>query len=194
MAKTDHHLRSFGMSGHLITDDLREIEKKFSIELGHLPKNGASQTESYYSQFEQEIRAQASEMARQYDLFYCLEQSIRKLIIATLFDKSQSTWWDKDVPEKIRCDVAQRIQREIDSGFSPRSDAEIDYTNFGELSVIITSNWDVFGAIFSSKRAVERIMNSLNLLRGPIAHCSPLADDEIDRLKLTVKDWFRAMS
>ena len=194
MARVNHHLRSFGMSGHLITDDIREIEKKFSIELGHLPKKVSSQTESHYSQFEQEIRAQATEMAQHYELFYCLEQSIRKMIIATLFDKSQSEWWEKDVPEKIRNDVAQRVTREIDSGFSPRSESEIDYTNFGELSVIITSNWDVFGAIFSSKRAVERIMNSLNLLRGPIAHCSPLADDEIDRLKLTVKDWFRAMS
>lgn len=36
-------------------------------------------------------------------------------------------------------------------------------------------------------------MNSLNLLRGPIAHCSPLAEDEVVRLKLTLKDWFRLM-
>jgi hypothetical protein len=65
------------------------------------------------------------------------------------------------------------------------------YTIFGQLSVIITSNWDLFGTIFTSRRAVEKVMASLNMLRGPIAHCCPLADDEVDRLRLAVKDWFR---
>ncbi len=36
-------------------------------------------------------------------------------------------------------------------------------------------------------------MTSLNMLRAPIAHCCPLAEDEIVRLRLTVKDWFRLM-
>ena len=83
------------------------------------------------------------------------------------------------------------IQREIDSGVTRRSDAAIDYTTFGQLSGIITSNWDLFGSIFTSRRAVEKVMASLNTLRGPIAHCCPLADDEIVRLRLAVKDWFR---
>jgi len=152
------------------------------------------ETSTYYPQFDQLIRIQASEMAAHYELFYCLEQAIRQMITSALFDKASSDWWSQTVPPKIANDVDGRMQRERDSGFSLRSDQEIDYTNFGELSVIITSNWDVFGAIFSSKRAVERIMSSLNLLRGPIAHCSPLAPDEVDRLALTVKDWFRSMS
>lgn len=42
-------------------------------------------------------------------------------------------------------------------------------------------------------KAVERVMGNLSVLRGPIAHCSPLADDEVVRLKLTVRDWFRLM-
>jgi len=72
-----------------------------------------------------------------------------------------------------------------------RSDDQIDYTTFGELSVIITSNWDLFGTIFTSRRAVEKVMSSLNLLRGPIAHCCPISEDEVLRLRLAVKDWFR---
>jgi hypothetical protein len=36
-------------------------------------------------------------------------------------------------------------------------------------------------------------MFSLNTLRGPIAHCGLLAEDEVDRLKLSVKDWFRLL-
>ena len=192
MSKVDDHLRSFGMSGFLLTDDLQKVEAKFGVALGHAPP--VSGQSNYYPQFDQEIRAQAAEMAAHYELFYCLEQSIRELIVTALFEKAGAAWWTTTVPPKIVEEVGGRIQREKDSGFSQRSDKEIAYTNFGELSVIITSNWDVFGAIFSSKRGVERIMSSLNLIRGPIAHCSPLAPDEVDRLLLTVKDWFRSMS
>ena len=75
-----------------------------------------------------------------------------------------------------------------------RSEDPIDYINFGELAVIITKNLDVFGAMFRRRRAVENVMSNLNLLRGPIAHCSPMTEDEVDRLHLTVKDWFRIWS
>jgi hypothetical protein len=69
----------------------------------------------------------------------------------------------------------------------------IDYTTFGQLSGIITLNWELFEPILTSRRAVERVMASLNLVRGPIAHCCPIAEDEIERLRLAVKDWFRML-
>jgi hypothetical protein len=195
MPKPSDQIRSFGMSGMLILDELRGLEKRFGFQLGHGGGVGAEQPSAYYPQFEQAVRAEAATMAAHYELFYCLEQSIRKLISDTLQEQAGIDWWKSGkVPTNILTDVNDRIQREIDSGFTRRSESEIDYTTFGELSVIISSNWDYFGAIFSSKRAVERIMSSLNLLRGPIAHCSPLSEDEVDRLFLTVKDWFRSMS
>jgi hypothetical protein len=42
-------------------------------------------------------------------------------------------------------------------------------------------------------KAVEKAVAPLNTLRGPIAHCSPLAQDEVVRLKLAVRAWFRLM-
>ena len=69
----------------------------------------------------------------------------------------------------------------------------MDFTTFGELGEIIKANWDVFGGAFTSQPAVSKVMSSLNTLRGPIAHCSPLAEDEILRLRLSVRDWFRLM-
>ena len=69
----------------------------------------------------------------------------------------------------------------------------LDFTNFGELSQIIEKNWDLFGSILSSVRAVKKVLASLNTLRGPIAHCTPLAEDEVVRLQLSVRDWFRLM-
>ena len=194
-SKLKNHIRAFGMSGYLVTDELRGVEEKYNIDLGHVRSGAEQQEAQYYPQFEQTVRAEAALMSQHYELFYCLETSIRKLIFDTLTDDSGPKWWESDrVSEKIRADVVSRIQREVDSGITRRSDNEIDYTTFGELSVIITGNWEIFGAIFNSRRAVERVMSSLNLLRGPIAHCCPITEDEVDRLNLTVKDWFRTMA
>lgn len=188
------NLRSFGMSCYLVTEELRNIEAKYQIDLGHSASDQPDRATDYYTQFEQEIRTDASLMSGHYELFYCLEQSIRKLIIETLAENEGANWWTGGrIPQGIRDEVDQRTQREIDSGVTRRSDRPIDYTTFGELAVIITSNWDLFGTVFSSRRAVEKVMSSLNLLRGPVAHCCAISDDEIVRLRLTVKDWFRMM-
>ena len=194
-SKATDHVRSFGMAGYLITEELKEIENKYNIRLGHVSEPRDDDQSHYYPQFEESVRAEASLMSQHYELFYCLEKSIRKLLSETLNDSDGANWWESGrIPEKIRSDVKAREQKEVDNGVTRRSDESIDYTTFGELSVIITSNWDLFAAIFNSRRAVERVMSSLNLLRGPIAHCCPVTEDEVDRLHLTVKDWFRTMA
>jgi hypothetical protein len=109
-------------------------------------------------------------------------------------DQKRDDWWNSTrTPVNIQTEVASRIQKELDAGVTRRSFNELDYTTFGELSVIIGANWDIFGGLFNSKKAVEKVMASLNALRNPIAHCSPLAEDEAMRLQLTVRDWFRLM-
>jgi hypothetical protein len=192
MDNTNDHLRSFGMSGYLVTEELKSVEKQFSVELGHVPIGATASPIDYYPQFEQDVRLEAATMARHFEVFYCLERSIRGLISETFQDALGAAWWDSGkIPIGIAAGVKDRQQRELDSGMSRRSDAAIDYTTFGELSVIITSNWGIFGTVLKSPKAVERVMNNLNMLRGPIAHCCPVSDDEVLRLQLTVKDWFR---
>lgn len=192
MSEFENYVRSFGMSGFLITDEIKNLEQRYNVELGHSARPVPDEQPEYYPQFEQSVRLEAGSMSRHYEVFYCLEKSIRKLISETLSESCGSNWWTSGkVPANIVKEVSDRSQREMDSGVTRRSEDSIDYTTFGELSVIITSNWDLFGTIFSSRRAVEKVMSSLNVLRGPIAHCCPISEDEILRLRLAVKDWFR---
>jgi hypothetical protein len=134
-------------------------------------------------------------MAKHYEVFYSLEKSIRTLVADTIeAAEKNADWWQTDrISSAIKTEVSVRIQKEIDAGITRRSLDALDYTTFGELGMIISSNWDIFGSLFSSKKAVEKVVASLNALRNPIAHCSPLADDEKLRLQLTLRDWFRLM-
>ena len=182
------------MTSRLIENDLDHIEKEHSIDLGRGHRHAIEQDESYYPQIEGEIRTEAATMAPHYETFYSLEKTVRRLIAGTLNATEGVNWWASvRIPPTVRTHAEDNRKKEIDSGVTRRSDDLIDFCTFGELGEIIKTNWDVFASIFSSPKAVERVMTNLNMLRGPIAHCSPLADDEIVRLRLTVRDWFRLM-
>lgn len=188
-------IKAFGMTNQMLTEDLHRIGSKFNTDFGHTPVSAQAVEDIYYPQFDSSVRQEAALMSRHYEVFYCLEKSIREIVSDTLEDiEKTADWWNTEkVPPNIKAEVKSRVQKELDSGMTRRSSEELDYTTFGELSQIITSNWSIFGSLFSSRKAVERVMASLNSLRGPIAHCSPLAEDEVLRLQLTVRDWFRLM-
>lgn len=165
----------------------------------HLAKNSnvAVETEKslgpFLSQFPRSLRHDAEGMAEYYKLFYMLENDIRKLIDSTLTDAFGSDWWDSKAPQSVIEECRKNMDREEEAGVTSRSDNPLDYISFGQLGDIIRAHWDLFGGILSNQKAMGRVMFGLNMLRGPIAHCGLLAEDEVDRLKLTVKDWFRLL-
>ncbi|MDH7444959.1 Swt1 family HEPN domain-containing protein [Aquimarina sp. 2201CG14-23] len=192
MSKLDK-IKLFSMANSLTEHHLDKVEKDYDVNLGRSPKEEVQKKE-YYLQFDSEFRKEANAMAEHYEVFYCLEKSIRKLISELMEEKYGENWWDEQVKEAIRNNVDSNIKRDEDSGFTIRSENKIDYTTFGELSQIVSGNWEAFEVLFKrGQRSFQRIMTNLNQLRGPIAHCSPLAEDEVVRLELTVKDWFRLM-
>lgn len=195
-SRPDGLIRAFGMSGLQIAAGMGRIERKYEIDLGWSAGVVPGRKAAEYKQFEATMRAEASRMSEFYEVFYCLENSIRNLVSGILLDADGADWWQGSrIDEKrIREPVAGRRKKEIDSGITPRSDKLIDYTTFGELSQIITDNWDLFEPVFNSKSAVSNVSNQLNLLRGPIAHCNPTDELEQDRLNLAVRSWFRLIS
>jgi len=187
-------LRLFVMANLLTEYALDRVETEYGIGLDRGHGRAVSTDEDYYPQIEKAIRVEAAQMAPHYEVFYSLEKTIRGLVRDVLEEAEGYEWWLSDrVPDQIRNECRKRMQRELDSGTTVRSTHQLDFSTFGELGEIIKRNWDLFGGQFTSKKAVETVMARLNGLRGPIAHCSPLAEDEILRLQLSVRDWFRLM-
>jgi hypothetical protein len=189
-----NRVKAFAMTNMLLEADLDEIESKHGYDLGRGTFDAKSDDSRFFPQFEESLRREAAEMAKHYELFYCLEKSIRQLIMDVFEDGAGDDWWEQRVPQVVRENAKKSIKRERESAVTPRSDSPIDYTTFGELGEIIKSNRDIFGSVFQDPKGVERVLSNLNSLRNPIAHCSPLAEDEILRLELSVKDWLRILS
>lgn len=164
--RPDGLVRAFGMSGLQIVSDLQQVEADHAINLGLVAKAEKDRKASGYEQFESELRQEAARMSEFYEVFYCLENSIRKLVKGIMIEAEGADWWlsDRVDEARIRKEALGRRTKEVNSGITPRSDGLMDYTTFGELSQLITDNWDIFDPVFSSKTAVSNIANQLNLL------------------------------
>lgn len=147
--------------------------------------------ERYYRLFPDDLRERGERISKYYIILYCLENFICDLITNTLEKNHGKNWSALCVDESIKRDVDVTIAREKDAGVTLRSPNKIDYTTLGQLSIIINANWNDFKTIFESDKAFKRIMKTFNDLRGPIAHCCNLAEDEEDRLDLSIRDWFK---
>lgn len=194
--RPDGFVRAFGMTGLQILSDLEKIEQENAIDLGLRPKEARKRKTEGYNQFEADLRADAARMSELYEIFYCLENSMRRMVSNTLTEAEGVEWWlsERVDLERIRKPCTDRRTKEVNSGITPRSEDMIDYTTFGELSQLITDNWDIFDPLFTSKTAVSNITNQLNLMRGPIAHCNPTDELEHERLSIIVRSWFKLMA
>ena len=144
--------------------------------------------------FDEKLKLDANSMSQHYEIVYCLERTMRNIVSEVMALKYGSDWWNNRVNLEIKKKVTSNKKLESNTGHTKLSGNEIDYTTFGDLRQIIDANWDDFLHKFDSRHAFNRIMYTLNQLRGPIAHSNYLSEDEVTRLDLTVKDWFRLIN
>lgn len=189
-----HTLELFVLKCAVIQTELRTVLSAYADPILRIEEDFiGDKLEPYIKQFELENRQNAARMARYYQIFYMLENDIRRLISETMEAAHGADWWDTHVPQCAKEEAKKNRQREEQAGVSTRSEEEIDYITFGQLSDIIRENWPDFAGMLSNQSAVGRVLSALNMLRGTIAHCGVLAEDEVDRLKLAIRDWFRVL-
>ena len=109
----ENKIKSFGMTNMLIESEIDQLERKLSIELRTDSNKETSKNAielAYFPQFAENLRREAAQMARSYELFYCLEKTIRKQIAELLESNRGIDWWnDTVIPQQIFLDVKKRI-------------------------------------------------------------------------------------
>lgn len=135
------------------------------------------------------LEVEAIEMSLHYKKFYYLERSIRILIEEVMQNSFGDNWWES-IDFRVKRNVENNLEYELDTSHTKRSERRIDYTTFGDLRKIISTHWDVFSIKFKRNlNSVNEVLIDLNRLRVPIAHCSPLVKKEVNRLEIRLDDW-----
>lgn len=142
--------------------------------------------------FSLQIRNQALRMGEIYTFFYCFENSARELIESRLREDLGGNWWDKGVPQAVRKKVAdRRDNEEANRWHQARGASDIFYADFGDLSKIVVANWTCFEDLFPSQDWVRNRFSDLEMSRNVIAHNGILAEVEVNRIELYLRDWLQ---
>lgn len=185
----------FVLKAAAIRADLSRVTSEQNVSAGKSDLESATDAliAPHMSQIDYQIKNAAARMAEFYQLFYMLENHIRRFVESVLNETYEDqSWWNKKVPDDVRKYARDNKSRESKEGLPPRSTNPIDYLTFGHLGEIIKFNWEIFAGLFPNCEIerLEKVVSRLNLARGPIAHCGYLPEDEVVRLKLAIRDWF----
>ena len=121
-----HSVRYFMLNNLSIETGVRQVAKELEIDLGPSHHDQKKIETKFYPQFSYRVRSEAERMAKNYTIFYSLENSIRELI-SDVMRKHGNDWWGKDdlVPKPVRDNANKNRKRELASGVTPRSRARL---------------------------------------------------------------------
>lgn len=159
---------------HFGNDDARAVQKSLSFDF-----------------LDPELLAEGQRMSVVYAAVHAFENSVRAMVTKGMSERHGPTWWDK-VPDRIR--KVSNSRMEEDSKFrwhGARGASEINYCDFGDLSSIIVTNWEVFEDVLGSMEWAKATLNSLEKSRNIVMHGGSVAKEDVERIGMNIRDWIR---
>lgn len=132
--------------------------------------------------------------AEAYKLFFVFECYLRELVVEVLTDDSGNIWWDK-IPTNIQDEIKQLEKtEEAKTWMAIGSRDKSALITYPQLLSIIDNCWKPhFVDVIRDKTLIQEA-RAIAHLRNTICHMTHISEEEILRIKQTMKDWFRMVS
>ena len=184
-------LRNWLFKGLSVESRLDELEiEGVSVRASNDP--AAIQRVLPLEDFSPDIRKSAMRSLPAYLAFFCLENAVRELVNERMSYNHGIKWWDDNglVSSSIRTKVQSRRDKEgVNRWHIQRGADELYYTDFGDLSLIITNNWPDFEDLFPDQKWIASRLSDLESSRNIIAHMNNLDEREVSRVRMYLDDW-----
>jgi hypothetical protein len=138
--------------------------------------------------------AKSRKMSVVYTAISAFENSVREFVSRKLLEEKGENWWDLCVKREIRDKAEGRKIAEKDIRWlTPRGDSMIYYTEFGDLISIISKpdNWNFFEVHIGTIEWAKQIITTLEKSRNIIMHSGELAQTDIERVGMYIRDWIQ---
>jgi len=159
---------------HFGADQARELQRSLSFDF-----------------LDPELLAEGQRMSVVYAAIHAFENAVRTMVVKAMAEKHGATWWDH-VPERIR--KTSKMRMEEDAKFrwhGTRGTSEVNYCDFGDLSSIIATNWEVFEDLLGSMEWAKATLTSLEKSRNIVMHGGSVAKEDVERIGMNIRDWIR---
>jgi hypothetical protein len=137
----------------------------------------------------------AVDASEPYKLFFTFEAYLRQMIVEVLSKQGTvPNWYDK-VPKDVQDEVEKlEATEEVKSWMSLGSRDKSALMTLPQLLRVIDQNWkEGFDDLIRDKGLVQEARLLVHL-RNTICHMSTIPVEEIERIKQTMRDWFRVVA
>jgi Swt1-like HEPN len=133
----------------------------------------------------------STEAAESYRLFFVFEGYLREFVAGVLIGKDAENWWDS-VPQDVKDEVAKMEQNEeAKSWMALGSRDKTALMTYPQLLRVIDHCWKShFEDLLRDKTLVQQA-RLIAHLRNTICHMSTISAEELERVRQTMRDWFR---
>ena len=137
----------------------------------------------------------ASRAATAYRLFFVFENYLRDLIVDVLTKTAANqNWWDL-IPIDVKTDV-ERLEttEETKAWMSLGSRDKSALLTYPQLLRIIEHCWAQGFSDLVRDKALLTEGRLISHLRNTVAHMTDIPEEELDRIRQVMRDWFRAIA
>lgn len=150
-----------------------------------------SQRSLSYDFLDADLLAEAQRMSVVHAAVHAFENTLRAMVTKAMTEKHGEAWWVK-VPERIRKTSKSRIEEDAKFRWhGARGSTEINYCDFGDLSSVIATNWEVFEDALGNMEWAKATLNSLEKSRSIVMHGGTVAKEDVERIGMNIRDWIR---
>lgn len=140
---------------------------------------------------DEEATASAQRMSLVYTAIHAFENMVRDFVRTAMVDHYKEEWWS-EVPAKIQKKTKTRMEDEAKFRWhGARGAAEIEYCDFGDLSSIIVTQWEIFRDVLVDMEWAKSLLSVLERSRNIVMHGGVLSIQDIERIGGNIRDWVR---
>lgn len=136
----------------------------------------------------------AAQAAETYKLFFVFEGYLREFVVELLSRDPAVSWWDK-VPKDVQDEVTKlEATEEAKSWMALGSRDKSALLTYPQLLRIMEHAWkDGFDEIVRDRTLVQEA-RLIGHLRNTICHMTEIPPEETERVRQTLRDWFRVVA
>ncbi|WP_315701497.1 MULTISPECIES: Swt1 family HEPN domain-containing protein [unclassified Bradyrhizobium] len=142
-----------------------------------------------------DIVRKAVEASEPYKLFFFFESYLRDLLVEVLSKEGTVPNWYEKVPKDVQDEVEKlEATEEMKSWMSLGSRDKSALLTLPQLLKVIEQNWkEGFDDLIRDKGLIQEARLLVHL-RNTICHMSIIPAEEVERIKQTMRDWFRVVA
>src|ERR1700680_2527020 len=160
---------SFVFRGQLAEASLDKVGRQRRRHFGNQDAMQLKQTLSF-DLLDSDLLADAQRMSLLYTAIHSVENMVRLLVMKAMAERHGSGWWPK-VPERIQKTVKTRMEEDAKFRWhGARGTTEINYSDFGDWSSIIVTNWEVFEDVVANLEWAKAVLGTLEKSRNIVMH------------------------